>query len=146
GLDDGERGVARSSVIVGFRAYRRRTVSCGVGLKQLDEIARRILKQNLLAARALHDRVAEMRACGPELRDAPIEIIDQEMNAVPAAGRLLLARGHWRAATDAAALGLRQIEMHVAARNLGEARSRMHLDPETKMLGVEVDRSIHVVH
>src|SRR5262249_33767368 len=120
-------------------------ICCGVGLEQLDEISRWVFQQDLLAARALHDRVAEMRAPGPEPIDARIEIVDAEVNAVPAAGGLLLARGHWGAATGAASLRLRQIKMHVAVRNLGEARRGMHLHLEAEMRGVERDGGSHVV-
>ena len=36
--------------------------------------------------------------------------------------------------------------MHVSARDFGESRSRVHLDLETEMPGVEVDPGDYVVH
>src|SRR6516164_7072093 len=36
--------------------------------------------------------------------------------------------------------------MHVPTRDFGKSRSRVHLDPETEMLGVEVNCGIYVVH
>src|SRR5579884_198379 len=67
------------------------------------------------------------------------------MNAVPAARLLLLARRHRGAAPGARPRRLRQIKMHVAARDFGERRRRMHLELEAEMLCVEIDRRLHVV-
>src|SRR6516225_12179168 len=36
--------------------------------------------------------------------------------------------------------------MHVPTRDFGKSRSRVHLDLETEMPGVELDRAIHVVY
>src|SRR5215472_10022856 len=36
--------------------------------------------------------------------------------------------------------------MHVPTRDFGKSRCRMHLDLETEMPGVELDRGIHVVY
>jgi hypothetical protein len=36
--------------------------------------------------------------------------------------------------------------MHVPARDFGKSWSRVHLDLETEMLGIELDRTIHIVY
>src|SRR5215831_6624256 len=63
------------------------------GLEQLDEVAGRVLDQDLLAARAGHDVVAERHAGGLQAVDLGRDVVDDEVDAVPAAGTGLLAVG-----------------------------------------------------
>jgi hypothetical protein len=72
-------------------AGARRAIGPRVGLEQLDEISRWVFQQDLLTAGALNDLATKTRARGLELRDAAIKILDEEVDAVPATGRLLLA-------------------------------------------------------
>ena len=67
----------------------RRAVELGLGqdrLEQLDGVAGRVVDQDLLAADAGHDVVAEVRARAAERVDERGEIVDLEREAVPAAG------------------------------------------------------------
>src|SRR6476619_4708937 len=74
--------------------YRRAIVlPCG-GLKQLDRVAGGVVEQDLLAAGAADDVVAEVHAFAAEALDLGCYVIDDEVNAVPAAGRRLRAVGH----------------------------------------------------
>src|SRR5579885_1767883 len=146
GLSPDAQRVACCSVVVPFRTRARGAIGRCIGLKQLHEISGWVFQQDLFATSALNDFVAKTRAGGLELRDAPIEIVDEEVDTVPTARRLLLARGHRRTTANTATLGLRQIKMHVTARDLGEARRRVHLEFEAEMPSVEVDRRFHVVH
>jgi hypothetical protein len=59
--------------------------SAAGGLKQLDEIAGRILQQDLRSARPRHDVIAELDAGGAQPRDLAREVVHDEVNAIPAA-------------------------------------------------------------
>ena len=61
-----------------------------IGLEQLDRVAGWIFDQNLLPAIALHNLIAEADAGTLELRDRRREILDLQLDAVPAA-----RRGRW---------------------------------------------------
>src|SRR6185437_16086079 len=58
----------------------------GGRLKELDDVARRIQEQNLLAAGPGDDVVAERRARRAQAGDFGVEVVDDQVNAVPAAG------------------------------------------------------------
>src|SRR6185295_2599204 len=47
-----------------------------LGLEELDRVARRVLEQDLVAADADDDLVAEARAGGAQLVDHPLEVVD----------------------------------------------------------------------
>ena len=71
-----------------------RSQSLAGGLEQLNRIARRILDQDLLPAIANHNRVAEAASCLFQLRDGGRQILDLQLDAVPATGGGLLPVGH----------------------------------------------------
>src|SRR6185312_10434789 len=56
------------------------------GLEQLDRIPGRVLDEDLLAADAGHDLVTEAGAGVTELRDQRLDVLDLELEAVPATG------------------------------------------------------------
>jgi len=55
-------------------------------LKQLNEIARWIHKQNLGSAWSRHDVIAEFHASSAQSRNLVRKIVNDKVNAVPAAG------------------------------------------------------------
>ena len=63
-------------------------------ITQLDEIAGRIDQQNLGAAGPGHDLVAELNTAATQPLDLGGEVVDDEMDAVPAARPRGLAIGH----------------------------------------------------
>src|SRR6266511_4125988 len=79
------------------RAYSSRTSSSAAAsstqrndyasarLEELDHVARRILDQDLRAARSLHDLVPERHAFRAEPFDLGGEVVDDQMDPVPAA-------------------------------------------------------------
>ena len=84
------------------------------GFEKLDGVAGGILEQDLLAAPALDDLIAEASprvSFGPNL---PGEVVDLQLDAVPAARLGLPAVGHGLACTASA--GLVQQEAQVASR------------------------------
>src|SRR4051794_12494259 len=64
------------------------------GLEEFDRVAGRILEQDLRAAVAAHDLVAEPPAGGFEFRDRGRQVLDFDPDAIPAAWRGELAVGH----------------------------------------------------
>jgi hypothetical protein len=62
--------------------------------KQFDEITGGVLQKDLRPAGARHDIVAELHADRAQSRDLTRKIVDDEVNAVPAAGPRALAIGH----------------------------------------------------
>ncbi len=132
------------SVGLGFRRTGR-PVFGRVRLEQLDEVARWILEQDLLPANTLSNFVPKAAASRREPGDVGVQVLNNEVDTVPAARCLLLARGH-AGATSGAGLGLSQVEVHVPERDFCERRSGMHLQSEAKMMGVEVNRGVDIVN
>src|SRR6185437_14168677 len=83
---------------LGARVASGRAISPGVGLEQFDEVARRIFEQDLLAGDPLHGLAAKAAAGRAQSCAHAVEVVDGEMNAVPAAGLLPLALVHGAAA------------------------------------------------
>jgi hypothetical protein len=57
------------------------------GLEELDRVARRVLEQDLLAARAADDVVAERQAGGAQLLDVGGDVLNDEVEPVPTGRR-----------------------------------------------------------
>ncbi len=53
------------------------------GLEELDDVAGRVLEQDLLAAGSFHDVVAERRAGVAEPSDLGVDVVDDEVDPVP---------------------------------------------------------------
>jgi glucose-6-phosphate 1-dehydrogenase len=69
-------------------------LSAGIGLKQFDQIAGRVLQQDLRPAGAGYDIVAKLHACRTQPLNLHGQIAHNQMNAIPAAGTRLAAVGH----------------------------------------------------
>src|SRR5215216_2874397 len=111
--------------------------------EKFDEVAGGILKQDLLAAPATDDLVAKVRprvAYGPNLAG---EIVDLQLDAVPAARLGLPAVGHGLARS--AGTRLVQQEAQVASREDRETGGGVKLDVKAEPLGVELDHRVDVM-
>src|SRR3954447_14542306 len=64
---------------------RRSSSSPGRELEELDEIARRVLDERLVAAHAGHDLAAEARASRTQPPHLRLEVLHGQRDAVPAA-------------------------------------------------------------
>src|SRR5919106_193637 len=125
------------------RLPRTASASDPWGFEKLDGIAGGVLKQDLLAASAANDLVEEVRPRLAQGLDLASEIIDLELDAVPAARLGLMSVGHGLACSAGA--GLVQQEAQVASREDRETEGRVKLDAEAQPLGVERDRRFDVV-
>ena len=98
-------------------------------LKELDWIARRVVDQNLRAARAFHDVVSEAETGRPQTLHLGREIVDEQMDAVPAAGLRLSsvrhrAGGRARRPAEEQPAGFRAARLRTQAPDSSEARNR----------------------
>src|SRR5215204_3920493 len=118
------------------------TASVPWGLEKLDGVAGRVLEQDLLSASALDDLVAEVRPSIAHSLDFAGEIIDLELDAVPAARLGLTSVGHGLACSARA--GLVQQKAQVVSREDRETGG-VKLDTEAEPLDVERDRCFDVV-
>src|SRR5439155_26212184 len=85
------------------------------GLEQLDDVAGGVFEQDLQSAGAGYDLIAKFRPGRLEPLDLACEVLDDELNAVPAAGTRASAVGH---RTAGRALGAAQKESALASPNL----------------------------
>jgi hypothetical protein len=105
---------------------------------------RRVLEQDLAAAHPAHDLVAEAEPGGAEGLDLARDVVDFELDAVPAARLRDAAVGHRLGGAAGTADGVEQ-QAQVSPGEGGEAGSRMELDGEAEVPGVERDRGVDVV-
>src|SRR5215208_491304 len=87
------------------------------GLEELDRVAGRILEQNLLAARTGDDVVAERQPGGAEPFDLGRDVLDDEVDAVPASR---LRGAPIRHRPPGRALGAAEQQAQAAAPDVGE--------------------------
>src|SRR5690349_17182519 len=113
-------------------------------LEQLDRVTRGVFDQDLLAADAGDDVVAEADAGLAQTLDGRLDVGHLEREAVPAAGLGHRPVGHRRAAARAAAGGA-QDEPQVAVGEHRERRRRAHDLLEPELAAVEGDRGVDVV-
>src|SRR5262249_18523471 len=78
----------------GGREFLSCPVQCGGGLKQLDAVGGWVLAQHLLAAWSFDDIVSKRSARAAKTRDFSLDIINDEVNTVPATGSRLRAIRH----------------------------------------------------
>jgi hypothetical protein len=64
-------------------------------LEQLDDVARGVLEKDLGAAGSGEDVVAEGEPITAEARDLGLDVVDDEVDAVPAAGAGPVPRRAW---------------------------------------------------
>src|SRR6185436_10839479 len=111
------------------------------GLEELDGVARWILDEDLMTTGSLDDLAPEARPVGSETVDGPLEIVDDDLEAIPPAGR--------RNATGLArAAHARLVEKQSQAifRQAREARGTGKVDSKAEAIAVEVDRLVDVCH
>src|SRR6476659_8729078 len=82
------------------------------GLEELDDVAGRVLEEDLLAARSHDDVVAERGARGSQPLDLGADVVDDEVDPVPSSGPGSRAIGHRPAG---GALGAGQKQTQIAA-------------------------------
>src|SRR5262245_3134029 len=114
----------------------------GGELEELDEVAGGVQEQDLLAAGSLDDVVAEPCTGVAEAGDFGIDVVDDEVDAVPAAGARLDAIRH---RPPRGAGRSTQQQPQVAAGDVGESGKKARQDFEAEELRVEGDRGFHVV-
>src|SRR4051794_23061461 len=73
-------------VVEGEVIERSGGLSAASGLEQLDRVAGGVLQEDLLPAGAADDVVAEGEACGAQPLDLGRDVLDDQVDAVPAAG------------------------------------------------------------
>src|SRR3954452_2973731 len=112
------------------------------GLEELDRVAGGVLEQDLPAARPADDVVAEGQARGSEPVALGRDVLDDEVDAVPAAGLRGAAVGH---RSPGRALGTAEQQPQVPADDVGERRGGAHVEREAEVRGVEVDGRFDVV-
>jgi hypothetical protein len=110
-------------------------------LEELDDVARRILHEDLASTRSADDLVAEVHARALEASNLGVEVGGDEVDAVPSAR----ARDGavWHRATGRAHRPAQQ-DAKAALRDVRE-RGRADPDLEPEVGGVEVHRLGHVV-
>src|SRR3954454_946097 len=114
-------------------------------LEELDRVARGVLDQDLLAADACDDLVPEGRARLAQFLHRRLEILDLELEAVPAAGLGHCAGWHRLTAAARPSAGRAQRQPQVAASEHREGRSGTHDLLEAEHPAVEVDGGIDIV-
>src|SRR6185437_11676857 len=110
----------------------------------LDRIPGRVFDEDLLPTDAGHDLVAEARAGVAQPRDQRLDVLDLELEAVPATGLGHAPVRHRRAAPWSASRRA-QHEAEIAAREHREGGRRVHVLVEAELTAVEGDRGIYVV-
>src|SRR5918994_5477007 len=119
------------------------TTSVPWGLEKFDGVAGRVLEQDLLAAPAAYDLVAEARPSIAHALDFAGEVPDLELDAVPASGLGSAPVGHGLPRPS----GPRRVQqqLQVPPREGREAGGRVELDAEAEVPGVELDRLLDVL-
>src|SRR3954463_909190 len=112
------------------------------GLEELDRVAGRVLEQDLPAAWPADDVVAERQGGGPQPVDLGADVLDDEVDAVPASRLWRSAIGH---RPPGRTLRAGEQQPQVAAHDVGERGRRVRSHREAEMGGVEVDGSLDVV-
>src|SRR5712691_11416021 len=116
---------------------------CSGGLEQLDRIAGRIVDEDLPSAPPGHDLAAEPAAGALQPRDGGRQVVELELDSIPAARHGLLAVGH--GLSGAAGAEPTEQQLQLAFGYDRESGIWTPLDQEAEFL-VEGDRPIHVVH
>jgi hypothetical protein len=111
-------------------------------LEELNHITGRVLEQDLQPSRSGHDVVAKPQARCPKTGYLGSEIVDDQLEAVPAAGVRSPAIGH-RPARGARRATEQQTQ--VAAGDVSECRQHARQETEAEVGRVEGDSGVDVV-
>jgi hypothetical protein len=110
-------------------------------LEELDDVTGGVQQENLLAAGSFNDVVAELGPGIAELDDLGVDVVDEEVDAVPATRSGLGAVGH-RPSGRAGRTSEEQSE--VASLYVGKGGREVSEELEAENLGVEGDRLVDV--
>src|SRR5215217_3909458 len=113
-------------------------------LEELDGVTRRILEQDLAAAAAGHDLAAKAGAGSAQPLDLGVEVVDLDLEAVPAA-RLGHPPVRRRLGCATLAAGAVEQQAQVAAAEHCERRRGAHLHLEAEPVRVERNCRVDVV-
>lgn len=111
-------------------------------LKQLNRVARRVLEQDLSAARSRHDVIPELQSCVAKAVDFGRDVLDHEFHTIPAAGSWAVTVWH---RSPSRARGTAQQQPEVTPNHIGESRCRAREHFEAEVLCVEVDGLVDVL-
>src|SRR5262249_15648673 len=102
----------------------------------------RIFEKNLLAAGSFEDVVAKLCSRRAQASDFGLDVLDDEVDAIPPAWSRFRAIRHWppRRAGWAA-----KQQTQPAARDVSDRRRKARQDFESKHFRIESDRFLHVV-
>lgn len=109
-------------------------------LKQLDDVASRVLSQDLTAALALDQCSAKRHVVGAEFSDQSIEIVNCKLEPIPATRFRHAARV---AGTSGPGCVQQQRQIPTAERR--ESRGWMHLHVEAQSVPVELHGRINII-
>src|SRR5258708_5551091 len=114
----------------------------GGELEELDDVAGGVLEEDLLAARSREEVVAERSTGAPKSRDLGIDVVDDQVDAIPAARSRLgaIRHGPSRRARRSA-----EQQPQVAAGDVGECGREVRQHFEVEELRVEGDGLLDVV-
>src|SRR5262245_7895699 len=125
-----------------FAFQRAATLTGACRLEQLNKIAGRIHQQDLRAARTGQDVVAKLEAGGAQASNLGRQIVDHEVNAIPATGPGPLAIGHRPARR---ACWSAEQKPQRSAGDVCEGGSLLGQQRKAQMLRIPLDGSLDVV-
>jgi len=112
------------------------------GRKEFDEIAGRIFEQDLWATGSGDDVVAEPQSGGAEPGHLGGEVVDHQLDAIPAAGGGLATVRHWSPCR--ASLSAEQ-QPKIATPDIGEGGRCAGKDREPEVGGVKSDSRVDIL-
>src|SRR3954454_2219281 len=119
-------------------------ISSGTGrLKQLDRIAGGVLEEDLLAAGPVDDLVAERHAGRAQPLDVGGDVVDDEVDAIPAPW---LWRSAIRHRASSRTLGAAEQQPEVASHDVGKRGGRIRASSEAEVGRVEGHGFLDVVN
>jgi len=111
------------------------------GLEQLDQVASRIGDQDLASAGSRDDLAAKGDSSGTEPVDLAVEVVEDQVDAIPARPRV---GGGCSTSTGAGRAG--EQEPQRSADDVGEGVTSAAPQRESQVSGVEVNSRVDVVH
>src|SRR5262249_52756500 len=142
GLGDGAYFYVKGTAEVGVQTGEPERQLALPGLEELDRVPRRGVEDDLLAAGAGDDLVAEAETGVTQPVHLGGDVVHDELDAVPAPGLGATAIGH---GPSRGARGPAEQEAEVAPGDVGERRGRAREEREAQVIGVEGDGFVDVV-